>query len=213
MCHSTNCPHGNAIRNKRPFRRTRESTKKLLQSELEKNCDAKEAVKKVFDKRGGVLSAQSIGELPRNRSQAYNIKRTLEQRKMVASVGGKVVHDTPDMLYVVMEQCKQAEKTDVFVQDVTCAPEPMAVLCSEQQLVDVSRFCCDQFNFSILGIDPTLVSSVLLQLFISTFFFKTSEMAIHHYYWDQSLSTTESNFAIIIISFQHLLASNRKWEK
>ncbi len=54
------CPHGNAIRNKRPFRRTREITKKLLQSELEKNCDAKEAVKKVFDKRGGVLSAQSI---------------------------------------------------------------------------------------------------------------------------------------------------------
>ncbi len=35
---------------------------------------------------------------------------------MVASVGDKVVHDTPDMLYVVMEQCKQAEKTDVFVQ-------------------------------------------------------------------------------------------------
>ena len=74
---------------------------------------------------------------------------------MVASLGGNVVHDTRDMLYVVMEQCKQAEKTDVFVQDVTCAPEPMAVLCSEQQLVDLSRFCCDKFNFSILGIDPT----------------------------------------------------------
>ena len=50
-------PHGNAKRTERPFRRTRESTKKLLQSELEKNCDAKEAVNRVFDKRGGVLSA------------------------------------------------------------------------------------------------------------------------------------------------------------
>ena len=60
------------------------------------------------------------------------------------------------MLYVVMEQCKSTEKIDVFVQDVTCAPEPMAVLCSAQQLNDVVRFCCDPFNSSILGIDPTL---------------------------------------------------------
>ena len=59
------------------------------------------------------------------------------------------------MLYVVMEQCKNAEKTDIFVQDVTCAPEPKAVLCSEQQLSDITRFCCDPFNFLILGIDPT----------------------------------------------------------
>ena len=59
------------------------------------------------------------------------------------------------MLYVVMEQCKSAEKVDIFVQDVTCAPEPMAVLSTEHQLNDVARFCCDPFCFSILGIDPT----------------------------------------------------------
>ena len=29
----------------------------------------------------------------------------------------------------------------------------MAVLCNEQQLRDVERFCCDPFNFGILGID------------------------------------------------------------
>jgi len=44
------------------------------------------------------------------------------------------------MLYVVMEQCKSAEKSDVFVQDVTCAPELMAVLCNEQQLLDIEWF-------------------------------------------------------------------------
>ena len=35
------------------------------------------------------------------------------------------------------------------------ALEPMSVLCTQQQLNDVARFCCDTFNFSILGIDPT----------------------------------------------------------
>ena len=36
-----------------------------------------------------------------------------------------------DMLFVIMEQCENAER---FVQHVTCAPEPMAILCSNQQL-------------------------------------------------------------------------------
>ena len=31
----------------------------------------------------------------------------------------------------------------------------MAVLCNEQQLCDIARFCCDPFEFCILGIDPT----------------------------------------------------------
>ena len=33
--------------------------------------------------------------------------------------------------------------------------EPMAVFCNEQQLLDIKRFCCDPFNFGILGTDPT----------------------------------------------------------
>ena len=62
-------------------------------------------------------------------------------------------HNTQDMLYVVTEQCKCAEKNDKFVQDVTCTPEPMAVLCCEQQMNDLIRFCCDPFEFCVLGID------------------------------------------------------------
>ena len=59
------------------------------------------------------------------------------------------------MLYVVMEQCKCAEKNDKFVQDVTCAPELIAVITSDQQLNDLVRFCCEPFEFGALGIDPT----------------------------------------------------------
>jgi hypothetical protein len=54
-----------------------------------------------------------------------------------------------------MEQCKSAEKENRFVQEVTCAPEPMAVLATEQQLTDIERFCCSPGEFCILGIDPT----------------------------------------------------------
>ena len=145
-------PHGNAKNNK-SYRRTRQSTKDLLKKEL-MITDPKEAVDKTFIKKGGLLEAQSAGELPRGRAQAYNIKRTMQSQQL--SFGSKSTSsDTRDMLYIVMEQCKSAEKVNIFVQDVTCAPEPMAVLCTEQQLSDVARFCCDPFYFAILGIDPT----------------------------------------------------------
>ena len=68
---------------------------------------------------------------------------------------GVSLHETRDMLYVVMEQCKWAEKGDKFVQDVTCAPKPMAVLCNEQQISDIEWFFCNSFHFCILEIDPT----------------------------------------------------------
>lgn len=59
------------------------------------------------------------------------------------------------MLFVVMQQCKNADKGECFVQEVTCAPELMVVLCTDQQLNDLVRFCVDPFNFCVLGIDPT----------------------------------------------------------
>ena len=122
----------------------------MIKAELQHN-KPKEAVHKVFSQKGGLLEAQSISELPRGRTQAYNLKKSMQKEQLSphTSMG------TRDMLYVVMEQCKSAEKEDIFVQDVTCAPEPMAVLCSAQQLNDVVRFCCDSYNFSILGVDPT----------------------------------------------------------
>ena len=146
-------PHGNAKSNK-PYRRTKESTKTLLKAELE-HSNPKEAVDSVFTSRGGVMAAQSAGDLPRGRVQAYNMKRKMQEKKLEGMIGCCVSGGTKDMLYVVMEQCKSAEKSDIFVQDVTCAPEPMAVLCTQQQLNDIYRFCCDPYNFCILGIDPT----------------------------------------------------------
>ena len=150
-------PHGNCKENK-PYRRTMESTKNQLTTNLESQ-PPKAAINTVFHSKGGIVEAKSAGKLPRSRHQAYYLKKKLQQKEIMDSVGhGLSPHSTKgmhDMLYVVMKQCKNAEKDDRFVQDVVCAPEPMAVLATEQQLVDMERFCCDPYQFSIFSVDPT----------------------------------------------------------
>ena len=122
-------PRGNARSNK-PYRGTRESTKCMIKNELE-HSDPKDAVDKVFEERGGMVSAQRAGELPRGRT---NIRMQSQKEKLTASTGTQRYdsNDCKDMLFVVMQQCKNAEKGECFVQEVTCAPEPMAVLCTKQ---------------------------------------------------------------------------------
>ena len=93
----------------------------------------------------------SAGQMPRNRQQVYRLKSQQGKVGGGSAASGK----GRDILFVTMEQCKLAEKENRFVQEVTCAPEPMAVLATSQQLRDVERFCCSPVQFSIMGIDPT----------------------------------------------------------
>ena len=141
-------PHGNAKSN-RPYCRTMASTKSQLQEEL-KSLKPKQAVHKVSHAKGGLLKASSSGELPLSQQQAYNINYKCKMANVGNSRGtGR------DLLYVVMEQCKQSEKVNRYVQEVTCAPEPMAILATGQQLFDIERFCCDANEYCVMGIDPT----------------------------------------------------------
>jgi len=130
-----------------------ESTKKKLSNVLATE-KPKKAVDIVFEKNGGLLNARNAGELPHGRDQAYYLKKKLRQEALTKSVGCSIVDGARDMLYAVILQCKTSQGSDRFVQDVTCAPEPMAVFGNDQQLLDLERFCCDPFKFSILGIDP-----------------------------------------------------------
>ena len=131
-----------------------ESTKKKLSNVLTTE-KPKKAVDIVYEEKGGLLRAKSAGQLPHSRDQAYYLKKKQQQKAVAESVGCSVGEVARDMLYAVMLQCKSTEGCYRFVQDVTCAPEPMAVLATDQQLFDMERFCCDPFKFSILGIDPT----------------------------------------------------------
>ena len=142
-------PHGNSI-SKSGYVRRMQSVKKNLKEALQ-SASPKEAIDKVLTAKGGLLQAMSAGQLPLSDQQAYNIKHTLKAKDAPGPSRGK----GRDLLYSIMEQCKAVEKGDRYVQEVTCAPEPMAVLATAQQLLDLERFCCDPCVFSIMGVDPT----------------------------------------------------------
>lgn len=52
-------------------------------------------------------------------------------------------------------QSTDPESDKAFVRRVVAAPEPMAVLCTNQQLNDMVRFLTDPSQFSVMGVDPT----------------------------------------------------------
>ena len=86
---------------------------------------------------------KSVGEVPRNRRQVYNMKNTKG--------------DDNDALLSIMAMCKESmdKGEDPFVRIVTSAPEPMCIMCTNSQLNDVEKFCTDPSMFSLLSVDPT----------------------------------------------------------
>ena len=63
----------------------------------------------------------------------------------------KSTGESSDTLAEVMRLCKDSISTDdVFIHRNEAAPEPMCVLETKQQLLDMERFCTGE-NFSILS--------------------------------------------------------------
>ena len=100
---------------------------------------------------------------------------------------------TRNMLFVVMEQGKSAEKERQFVQDMMCAPESMAGQCSNldkllQFLFSVLQslwlFCVPTSNFWILGDSAAIPSFSLCLVWIQLSILVTS--VLHHWYRDIS---------------------------
>jgi hypothetical protein len=55
-----------------------------------------------------------------------------------------------------MEKCKvEQSRVSSFIRQVVAAPEPICLLCNDRQLNDLERFCCNQNQFCIMGIDAT----------------------------------------------------------
>ena len=142
-------PHGNSKKRKQPFCRTHPSTMKALKDEAQ-NCPPKDAVSTVYDEKGGMMGATSLGELPRNRDQISNMRRSINSKLPMCSSKG-----LRDPLFMVMEQCKMCESGDKFVRVVTASPEPMSLLATDQQLSDLVCFATNPNKFCVLSIDPT----------------------------------------------------------
>ena len=85
----------------------------------------------LFEQKGGLLGAKSARELLHSRDQAYYLKIKLQNKAVSESIGCSIDGRAHDMLYAVMLQCKSTEGSECFVQDVTCAREPMAVYAAD----------------------------------------------------------------------------------
>ena len=58
-------------------------------------------------------------------------------------------------LYSIMLQAHLEDGDKKFIRDVKAYPKPAIFLASEQQLLEIERFCCDSTDFSIMTVDPT----------------------------------------------------------
>ena len=66
-----------------------------------------------------------------------------------------------DELGIIMQQAFMEDSSNIFVQ---CLREPAIVVATERQLNDLVRFCTPSNHFSILTVDPTFVSVILMSL-------------------------------------------------
>ena len=138
-------PHGNAKLGK-TFTRTKSSVKRALDENL-KNLPTSEAVAKTRRDLGGPLKSSTDADIPRRRTQVYDMKR--ERSKTSCSEPKRKQIDK-------MTTFNWYAKTDGknFVRMQELSGEPLIVLAMDKQLADLSRFCTSHLDFRYLSVDP-----------------------------------------------------------
>ena len=106
-----------------------------------KSEQPKEAVKQLSKEKGGELSSESAGSLPRNRQQAYNAKRNQKAEY--------------PLYCLILESQNLEHDQNHFIREVRLAPEPCVVMAMDYQLADMDAFCTSPDHHCVLGIDPT----------------------------------------------------------
>ena len=196
-------PHGNSKghHSKTPFRRTKPSALHRLQKGVVTKSPL-QVLTDIQNDAGGVTGAKAGCDLPHNRQQAYNA------RKSTKSINDFQSHSRGyDTLAEVMRLCKESISTnDAFIRSVESAPEPMCVVATQQQLVDMERFCilvsislsCLLTQLSILVHSTSLLSptSTCLQL-------QGQGLAITHLYLVQCWCTKRRHSMPFIILPRH----------
>ena len=146
-------PHGNSKKSTKGFCRTKPSTLKMIRESATGSKRPVVILREIENEHGGVMGAHSSCDLPRNRRQIYNMKQNATLVKEKSGFPSSVARN--DTLACIMQQCKDTSSTtEAFIRSVEAAPEPMCILCTNQQLYDLERFCT-QSTSSVLSIDPT----------------------------------------------------------
>lgn len=145
--------HGNSKSDK-AFYPTLPSTVQHIKSECVLNSP-KEVVASVSSTAGGIVGAGYPGELPRNEQQVSNFKQRKPRVVGADTAINMSVHTEANDLYTIMLQAHLEDTNKKFARDIKAYPEPAILLASDHQLNDVSRFCCDPFDYCVLTVDPT----------------------------------------------------------
>lgn len=147
----TVAPHGNRKANStQSYVRTKESTKeKLAKNVADVKFNTKRALFQTVKEVGGVSGAASTSSLPRNYTQAKNIKQKL------GLTPGSSTKSANDPLLAVLEL--QKSTFPGFIREVVCNDLPTIMLYTDSQLDNIVKFCCNDKAglVSELGLDIT----------------------------------------------------------
>lgn len=141
-------PHGNS-RDDKPFYSTLPSTMARIKHECSDGKGPKKVVQEVSSSFGGVASATDICQLPRGEQQVSQVKHRCKQSS-VSQVG-----TCDDEFAAVLHKAFMEDTTQQFIREIKTLREPAIVVATNQQLIDLVRFCTLAEEFGIMTIDPT----------------------------------------------------------
>lgn len=104
----------------------------------------KDVFHKSLEESGGILNLKSAGGHARDVKQIKNIKQKHQEKQG---------DDFVELMQMLKEDAREPEKA--FVRKVDNSSDPCVVLATNQQLLDVERFCTNPAKFCVLGVDAT----------------------------------------------------------
>ena len=140
-------PHGNS-RDDKPFFATLPSTMAVIKRES-KHSGPKQVIERVSSSMGGILSATDMCQLPRSEQQVSQIKRRCKKKRDC-----QLVSNPDDELAVVLQKTFMEDSSRQFIREIRTLREPAIVVCRDQQVSDLVRFCTGE-DFGIMTVDPT----------------------------------------------------------
>ena len=127
------------------------------------------------------MRIESSGELPRDRTQVYNIAKGMKADTTPSSIS---YNDPLLQVLVKAKEEQQGRTEDILIRELPLFPEPCVFPATQQQLIDIERFCTNPERFCVLGVDATFQ--------IATFYFAFTT------YRNLMLTTEKGNHPVFI---------------
>ena len=109
----------------------------------------KQVVERISSSMGGMLSATDMCQLPRSEQQVSQAKRRCKRQ-----IDSKYVSNPDDELAIVLQKAFMEDSSKQFIREIRTLREPAIVVCRDQQVADLVRFCTGE-EFCIMTVDPT----------------------------------------------------------